>query len=334
LAALLLEAWTAQARAQPAAPDVDLTWNASPPCESREAVLAEVARVAGPPQGLRALRAPVRARVTVTSSALASWHAEVEVETPRGESDRAFDAESCGAVVSAVAIMVAVAADGASPAPNDAGSKSEPEMALGPRVPERRVAAPASAPPDSREDARSRFEGTLGAVLDPRSLPSFTAGGEIGAGWTLRRVSWRFRAVATATLLVPRSTVLASGEGASFWLFGGSGRVCAAGIAGRIDVGPCAAAEVDTMWASAVRGPGPSFRAENGNAVWWAVGGSVIAAVAVSDQVGVFVRGDGLVPLARPTFIVDRAQPALPLPVYRAPSWTARAALGVETRFF
>jgi len=331
-AAVLFAARTASAQGSSSLA-LDLTWNAPPECESRESVLAAVERVAGGP---REKATPLRARVTVTSFDAGAWHAVLEIETPRGASERAFDAESCSAVVSAVAIMMAVAADGENPATPNQGTPREEPARVAPRAPEgptheareRRVTA--GEPP---RGARSQLEAMLGASIDGRSLPSFSGGGEIGAGWTERTGSWRLRAIASAAFDVPRSSAAATGEGAKFWWAGASGRLCAAPVWGRIDVGPCFDAEVDGMWTSGARGPAPSFHAQAGDAVWWSVGGSLLASIAVSDAVGVFARGDALVPLVRPSFVVERA-PSPAVQVYEAHPWNARGAVGVELRFF
>ena len=101
---------------QPAS--VQIVWNAPAACPSREAVAEEVSRILG-----HAVAGPVTlARVDVSSDERGRWRAAVSIESHGATSERELEAETCPAIASAVALIVAVA--------DERGLPSEPAPPL------------------------------------------------------------------------------------------------------------------------------------------------------------------------------------------------------------
>ena len=89
---------------------VTLTWQAPTGCPGEAEVLIGVARVLD--EGRRD-RVAVTARVNVEQTRPSRWRGLVSLDTGDGRSDRVFEAESCAAVASAAALIIAVTAEGA-----------------------------------------------------------------------------------------------------------------------------------------------------------------------------------------------------------------------------
>ncbi len=322
--ALTVMAIASRADAQPSSGPVELIWNAPAECAPREAVLSEIARVLGPS---RQPRAPATARVQVThDDPQAQWHATLSVDARNAQTERAFDAESCAAIVSATALIVAVAVEGrlpeAVPRPSQsAGSPPRPERTL--------------TPPPQKPSYPSQLEVALGGVIDSGTLPRVAAGGELFAGWAKRGSQWRFRVLANGALFGAQRAADRLGNGAHLGLLTGSAQGCASVIAGPVELGPCVGAEIEYMWAES--GVGSSnFTFRQGGEAWPTVLGSLLGSLNFSRLVGVFARVDGVVrPVRPPPLAVHAGTSPSGDPVYQPPGGVGfRAALGIEARFF
>jgi hypothetical protein len=119
----------ARAQTQPIA----LEWKAPADCPTQDAVLGEVARVLGHvPVG-----APVRSRADVARADNGRWQAQLALATTGAQSQRLLVAESCEAIASATALIVAVAIEGGI-TPNSPERGSTPKLPEGgstPKVP-------------------------------------------------------------------------------------------------------------------------------------------------------------------------------------------------------
>jgi hypothetical protein len=323
--ALLVTATGFRAHAQASPGPVELTWSAPAECPPREAVLSEIARVLGPsPEP----RAPAIARAQVTrDDPQAQWHATLVVDARNAQTERAFEAESCEAIVSATALIVAVAVDGrlpeaVPPPPRAAGSARRPERALSP-------------PPPQGSSYPAQLDWTVGGMIDSGTLPHAAAGGELVLGWSQRWAQWRFRLLANGELFGAQRAVDRLGNGAYLGLLTGSARGCASALVGPVELGPCLGAEIDYMWAES--GVGSSdFTFQRGGEAWPTVLGSLLGSFRLSQRVGVFARVDGVVRPVRPPQLAVRAG-ASPSgdPVYQPPGGVGyRAAIGLEMRFF
>lgn len=307
--ALLVLADAAGAVAQPASSPVSLTWNAPADCPSREQVLAEVARVLG---GSQKGRIPAIARADVVRTDTGRWQAALSVEARDAHSERNLEAESCEAIASGAALIVAVAVEGGVPPP-------APPVST-PKAP---VAAPAESAGSSHA---SQLLVAAAGVIDDGTMPLIAGGGEAALGWSYATPRWRVRALAGASYFPSETKILVGGEGGDFTLRAASARLCASIARGPFDIGPCLGGEIDSMSGS---GFGPAIRPLERNPVWGSAVGTVLASWSLAGPIAVFARADGIVPPARPTFGLpphsDVHQPSLP-------AW--RVALGVELRFF
>jgi hypothetical protein len=310
---------TRLAQAQPTLPEVDLQWRAPAECPARESVLADAKRLLG----ARVLRGRVAATAQATRGQNGTWAGRLDVATPDGEVHRTFEAESCEALASVAAVMIAVAAD---EGPVPAASAS---LVSQPGTPKVARAAATPVAPSTSPRASSQLLVELGADLDGNLFPQPAVGGELGLGWALRLPAWRLRAVVSSATFaaVSKSNGHESGK---FERLYARAVVCASYVAGPVEVGPCAGGELDYVWVIEVSGP-PGLQPSRTSGGW---GTFVVAApvvVNVAQRFGIFARVDGLFRLGKRDFVVQGSQTPL---VYEPPLVAVGAALGVEARFF
>jgi hypothetical protein len=286
LAGALLCTWPAMAKAA-----ARLDWIAPPECPHQPEVLDAVGRLAP-----HADTNEVTARVTVTRSSDGRWQGRVVLVTDRRAAERSVDASTCAAIADAVAVMVALAIV---PAP-----ASQPAQ-------ERRT-QPTTSPAASQTPAAERVSlaklathngSHLGAslVFDAGVLPTAVAGLVLGVGWRSTHLEL---AVDGSVFLPDRAnTADSTTEGASFWMASGSARACLVVPVSGATIGTaCAGFGIDFLAAS---GFGTAERQQlqdwivaplgELNVEWW-------------PSPGLGLRGGAraLVPLARPTFAVER----------------------------
>jgi hypothetical protein len=312
-------AWRSHAQAAPA--PVDLVWNApAPECPSRERVLAEVARVLG---GSREPIARASARVDVAAAQDGRWQAELSVDARGAHTERRFEAESCEAIASAAALIVAVAVEESVP----------PEVPAAAPPPEPR-ASPFPKSNGSRHD--SQLIVTAAGVIDDATLPAVGGGGEAGVGWAYRISIFRLRALAGASLFAEQTSSPAGypQSGGHFTLLATSAKACGSIGSGPFELGPCLGVDVDAIWAT-----GFGWQQTSGpmSAQWVSVLGSVITLWNFSRNIAIFARADGLIPLEQAHFEAKVIAPPLLvayIPVHRPAPVAARGAFGIELRFF
>ncbi|MGH7436040.1 MAG: hypothetical protein ACRENE_10240, partial [Polyangiaceae bacterium] len=93
------------ARAQAAQLPVDLTWRVPAECPSREWVLGEIGRLLS---GSHDPRIPTTATVVVVHDETAQrWRGRLALDARDAHSERMLEAESCNAVASAAALVLA-----------------------------------------------------------------------------------------------------------------------------------------------------------------------------------------------------------------------------------
>ena len=294
---------------------VDLTWNAPAECPARDAVLDDVARILAQSRGTRA---PATARADVSRDDRGRWHAALRVDASSAHSERALEAESCQAIATASALILAIAVEGGMP---EATEPSAPSA--GPALPP---------PPAASRRPSSQLVVAAGGVLDSGMFPGATPGAEGTLGWALDLPDFRVRALASASLFgVQTVQTPVPNETGRFTPFAVAMRGCVSLRRGAFDVGPCLGGELDVVQGEGGT-PAPSYQPRTTPGSWASLLGSVVATWSFSRHVAVFLRADGLLPLHRPTFGIDSG--GTQLNVYTPSSNFVRGALGAEARFF
>jgi len=298
----------ASAQAQP----VPLAWNAPPGCPTAAAVLADVDRnLAASGEG----RAAFVAVVNVSERPKGLWQAHLVVEARGGRAERGFEAESCQAIASATALIIALAAqvgDGGQAA--DAG-----ERFLPPRQDDREAMP---APPYGQ---RSRLGLMVSGLVDGGIIPKRPAAGlevAVGPSWTAS--GWRSRVLASGAFFFPRTADFPSSTASGdFWRLAVSGRGCV-GAGGRFEIGICVGGELSAMHS---HGPLDSGLAD-ATRYWLSAAASTIVTWNVRPQLALFVRSDVTVPAWHPTFYADAGYG-----LYDVPGVAVGGGLGVELHF-
>jgi hypothetical protein len=301
----------------PASVPVDLTWNAPAECPSRDAVVDEVARVLTAP---KRQRVRVSADVDVSHDGQGHWHGALKVATGDAHGERSLDAESCPAIASATAVIIAVAVEGGMP---------EPALPEAPPPPKSTPHATRAAP----QQAPQLIVGAA-AVVDGAMLPSFAPGVEGTLGWGYSWSVWRIRGVASGSFFPSKDSAQlrseAPGAFGSFELFTAAARVCASVIRGPFDLGPCLGAEVDFMTGAAAGAALPSPR----TGTWPSTLLSLLASWSFARHLAMVVRGDGFYAPQPPEFVLVSHPSETHVHVHQPAQLGARGALGLEVRFF
>jgi hypothetical protein len=326
VAALLAMTTAARARAETKVESVAFAWNAPAECPTGEQVLAEVARVI---RG-RQERVAVRVHVDVERTPSARWQGLVSLDTADAHGERRFEAESCTAIASASALIIALTVEGGALLPPE----EPPPAPAAPAPPPVAIAArpqPIEKPAPPRPSQRpSQFIIAAAGAIDAGVMPGGAAGGgELALGFSLYTASWRVRTLGGAAYFpVGSNTLAATGEGGRFSLFTLSLRACLSGIRGRLDLGPCVGGEIESMSAAGF-GPPDRFEAASGSS-WWAAGvAGALASWRVSPLLAVVVRGEAVFTPTPQRFVV---QPGSVL-VHSPAQIAGRATAGIELRF-
>lgn len=305
--------------AQPVAQPLYVTWIGPQDCERRDALVSEMGQILGGSQA----HEPLTARVEVTREESGRWHVVLVVDRDNIQSQRAFEAASCDAAVSAAALITAIASD-------------EGVLPQSPPVPviPRRLASEAPSPAWRRVLNGLQLDVTLGGTGEYGLSPAFAPGAEVSIGGSLPRLGGvvHLRALVTGAYFAPQTDALPGHvESAEFQLVAVSGRACTSFGTARLDVGPCIGGELDRMSGTGV-GSATVFTPGEGSATWATLVGSLLASVRLTGDLGLFARFDANVSIAPPHFDVQtpsgRQLADRPSPV------AARAAAGVELRFF
>ncbi len=317
--AALALALLAPARAARAAdaPSLALRWRAPAGCPSELEVRAAVERLVGrviPAGGASGLQAEAE-----VDGVEGHWRVRLRTSAGAAEGEKQLEAASCRSLADAVALVVAFAYDPQARGAREAAPATTP---LAPAAPERDRAADVRA---VRAGAPLRPSAHVAFALGAGALPGATPGFSIGVG--LARSVVRVEAVGSAWLT--RSARLsarpdAPTPGGQFELWALGARACYVPERGPLGVDLCGLGEAGRMTG---RGEGVT-RVESASALWGAVGAGLTAHWAFATRLGLRASIEGLMPLARPTFVIE------PLgEVYRPAPVHGRAALGAEANF-
>jgi hypothetical protein len=321
-AVVLSGARLAAAQAEPAAPK--LTWRAPAGCPTEAQVAAEVQQdLSGGGAGPVAFVAEVGVREPTDGR----WQASLQFEARDTRGARTFEAESCEAIASAAALVIALWAEG--------GADAEPPVVSAP------AAGPAQ-PPAVLPVAAIAASTTVGAAVDPRragtfatvnglidrnTMPAVPAGGvEVGVARIWSGSLWRLRALAGASYFpmrlwnLPNNVRLANSQ-----LYNLSGRGCFSVGDALLELGLCAGAELAVM-----RSTGEPF--QDRNQAWLSLLGGGLLAWKVSPVFTVVARVEVVRPTTRKDVLVQ--DPGLTWLGYTVPALAGRGALGIELRFW
>jgi hypothetical protein len=185
-AALTTLAPLARADPEPAAPPIDLEWDAPAECPGRETVLAQIRRVLGDDGAAAAPR--VSARVSVARRDDGRWHVRIVVlGEPEGE--RMLDSASCSALTGATALVLAIRIKpnllgGETPHPGGTMEPSSIATAIPPPPPPTPPAPPPMPVPESVPTAAPALPTEPEAAAPPPPLPEESRHGSLSAGAT------------------------------------------------------------------------------------------------------------------------------------------------------
>src|SRR5436190_9410165 len=202
----------ASAQIQAQAQHVPLSWNAPPGCPTAAAVLADVDRNLGASGEGRAAFVAV---VNVSERPKGLWQAHVRVEALGGQAERRFEAESCQAIASATALIIALAAQ-----VGNAGQAADASQPLVVAQQDNRPAAPAP------YWQRSPLGLIVSGLVEGGIIPTAPGAGievAIGPSWTAP--GWRLRLLASAGFFFQHKAELPSAYG-DFWRLAVAGRGC------------------------------------------------------------------------------------------------------------
>jgi hypothetical protein len=305
--------FAATAYAESTAGPVTLAWSAPPECPREDAVLAEVQAALGPKAGTER---PVTARAVVTR---AGRGFRVTLTTLRdgAPGERVLEDEACDALARATALIVVLTVD-----PSRAASLGAPTPTPSPTP----TPTPAPTPtptltPTPRRESLAVFaagtfdDGTLAA-------PAF------GAGVAIAWLPHPFRLELGGAIFATTRASIPNGEGGTFSLISGGGRACAAFTAGAVELGPCAGFDLAAVHAEGFG----ADQIQTGNGLWGVVSAGGDAYWSLVRPLGLRLRIDGVLPTARPPFVVITSQNET-IQVHRPAPVGLRAAFGVEARF-
>ena len=291
--------------------DLQLSWQAPVGCPSAEQVRDAALRTASH----AARREPLEADVRVEHGE--RW--AVIIRTRRAgvpAAERRLEATSCSALADATAVILALALIPEAPGPAPAAAPAPVS------VPE---ADRAHAPEADRThvDTVSAHSVAASASLatDANTLPAPALGGRAALAWTPGPA----RIELSGGYFSDQSkTTATSPAGATFALLVAGGRGCWAVARGAVELSPCLGAEVAMVKA---RGFGAANNYD-ASAAWLAAAGGALLRVPVASWLALRADADAVVPLSRPTFVVEGDGA-----VHRPASLGVRAAIGAELLF-
>jgi hypothetical protein len=306
-----------------------LTWHAPPDgCPTEAGVMAEIAQnLAGSGGGLTSFRADVAVR----EPADGRWQASLQFQARDTRGERTFEAESCEAIASAAALVIALWAEGEIDASQPAApSPPSPDRALPPAVPPvpeialSTTVGPAAPGADPR---RSGTFVTVNGLIDRNTMPVAPAEGvEVGVARIWSGSLWRLRALAGGSYFpmrlwnLPNNVRLANSQ-----LYNVTTRGCFTVGDALLEIGPCAGVELAVM-----RSTGEPFH--DRNQAWLSLLGGAVLAWKVSPVFAVVARGEVIRPTARKNVLVE--DPGQTWVGYTVPAVAGRGALGIEMRFW
>lgn len=235
------------------------------------------------------------------------------------EGTRRIEGASCADVTRAAVVAMALALEAASePKPED---DVEPAMTekMAPRAPSSEAPGAESSEPKRSAPLPLRPELHAGATLDSAALPSGTLGALAGFGVEVGRVHFQLDG-----LFFPDSEVSTGTGGGEFRLLAASLGACfAVPVAGWTAL-PCLRYELGSL-----RGEGTRVRAPRPRtALWSALGGYLGAALPLARNWRLGIEGGAILPLTRPSFLLDD-----PEPIHEVPRLGFRGNLAVSWFF-
>lgn len=287
----------------PPAAAIEVRWEAPAGCPDREALLARMhARIGPDAEG----PASVHGTVSATNSGYAL---ALELAIAGNATQRELDAATCGELVDAAALIVAVALDPvfAVAEPTIAEVIAVPEPAPQ-RAPARPHVAIATAPVEPVQRRRPTMR-ALGLGLRPLVGAWFGAVPRAAAtvGFDVVFPARRSLRAELGVLAIPRQHVaIAEDAGANLWLASAVLRACFAPAVGRVRPMGCAG-----MSAGAIggRGFGSGITPRSHAEPWAAITGGAGLGIAVTRRFEIIVRGEGHVHLRQPGFHLDGVGP-------------------------
>jgi hypothetical protein len=308
---LLLGGFTAPAVAQGSVSALHVTWNAPEGCPSGEAVVLDVQRILG---GGTSRRAEARADVTRLGPQHWAVHLVTTVDGNPGE--RSLDADSCGSLASATALILAWTIDPGRARTSPFSAPNEPSAST-PWPP-----APESFAP--RNPTRVRVLLAAGGVGDLGMLPGVGTAAEVTVGVLVGRI--RVEAYGSDWL---RQDATRAAEGSHLQLLEGALRACYRGQLGRvIELDPCAGGGLDYL---ASNGFGESMTLQR-SGTWGIVRGDLLLVWTLVGPLALRASLGLAVPLARPPVVIIDPQ-GNDITLHQAAPVTGRAGLGLEVGF-
>jgi len=296
------------------APPLALTWEAPAGCPTVDEVAGEVERTlakSGTPAP------PFTAAAYAMSGPGQTWEGRLVLNLRGAETERRFMAESCEALASAAALIIAVALDEASDQPAEPPA---PVVDL-----ERPVTVPTATA------APAPYSLGANAIIDVKTLPSPPGAGleaVIRRRWAIGpvRPGW-MAGLDVLRNLQPSVNNLLGPVAGDFWLFSLSGRGCVGVAVARLELAPCAGAALDAMHAT--NSGWAQVSVQTDTRYWLSFLGSVALSYEATPSLELMVRADAVLPTSRPTFNIYTNV----LPAYVVPGPAFRGALGAAWRF-
>jgi hypothetical protein len=333
---------------QASSPGVELAWSAPAQCPSRAAVLGEIQSILA---GGAASTHAVQATAAVERDG-PRWRVALSIRSDQGSGVRALDADSCAALASAVALIVALAVDPTrhalpASAPAAGGSTAAEGQRGAPPSPEQAstdAGAAASPPPPPPVPTARRREGEdadgprlavgAAATADFGTLPSAALGGAVMVAGLYRRA--RLEARGRAYVSQHAADPARQAQGVELAYLGGDARACLALIATErasregLTISPCLGLDLSRISGSGFGGA----KTFSGNGSWSAVEAGLLGTWAFASSVAIRVGLDLLVPTSRPAFVVLAPDGSTAGSLHRPAAIAGRFDFGVELRFW
>ncbi len=314
---------TRSARAQPPsdrlAPELGLTWVAPPSCPPAAEIEAQFARLLGG-AARPATSRRITAVATVQQAGGRSWAVRIETTIDGDAGVRALEGDSCWAVASATALLLALTIDpGAAGRATLAGSQAPPSLpredAVVPSRPLDAVVAPSPVPPKAAPSVRPFVRAFGGAVFN--LLPEVAPVGGLAVG--LRRDWFNLELSGLVSAEVRAQALDLPRAGGDFRLLAVAVRGCGRVGAGLLAGGLCAGVELERILAVGfgVDRPGSGAATAAAAVATGVLSLRISARFAVSLDVSLAVRP------YHPAFVLDGVGP-----VYTTPAVGGLAAIG------
>lgn len=308
-----------------------LTWVAPAGCPTADQVMEDVDRTL---VTRRTTPPAVTAEAHVVEGPRELWRGDLVLRVGETRTERRFEAESCAAIATVVALIIAIAVQDAPAAA--AAVASSPVPPPPPPSPPNDEGPPVLKirPPDMIVRP-TRFFGMVSGVIDWNTMPSRPAAGiELAGGrkWVLG--PWRLGAVLGVDFFPSHPAAAPpylGGVAGDFWMLSLSPRGCGGFTASRLEIGPCLGVELVDMHASAGSSNGSNafVTVQNQTEYWLSYVASLGASWNFAPTLDVALRVDLVVPTTRKIFGLQDSN----LWDYVVSTVAVRPALGLVYRF-